>query len=167
MEEARAGALARQEFAERDGLKNKTCIRADAERVAAESNRAKDLEKHFKGACGELALARKLGVRWDWNVGGDRKKPDVAHIDIRTASRLDGGLIIYPNDIRFRPHSLIVGTAPELWFVGWIYGIDGMTRRYLRESGPYRGNYIIPQADLWLWPIPVQRFPYPYRKDAA
>ena len=158
-EEARRAALARQTEAENSGSRERK-----GWGCGTDKSRDQALEWHFRGCCGEIALARHLGVPWNWNIGGDRKKPDVAYCDVRFSANPRSPLALRPGEVPTRPHCLIVGPIPDVWFIGWVYGYDGMVRRYWR---PDIGRWIIPQVDLLPWPIPAQRFPYPYRKDAA
>ena len=156
---AKRGAMRWQWEAEREGNRENPRFLSST----AIQSRDEALAVAIEGAVGEVALAKLFGIPWRPNVGGDRRRPDVGHCDARTTRHLGGRLLLKPDDEMNRPHCLIVGTAPLLWFVGWIYGRDAMLPRFWR---PERRSYWFPQAELLPWPVPPERFHYE-RKEAA
>ena len=69
-------------------------------------------DRHIEGACGELAVAKALGIYWDGSVNTFHSAGDVGNIEVRTRSRHDYDLIVRPSDHLERRFVLV--TACEM-----------------------------------------------------
>lgn len=84
---------------------------------------------HIEGACGELAVAKMLGMQDYWhgeeNIDTFRRKADVlGNIEVKTRSRHDYELLIRQYDMEnLDGEKLFVhvtGTAPNFMIRGWL-----------------------------------------------
>lgn len=105
------------------------------------------LSKHVLGACGELAVAKVLGLYW----GGDVctfKAPDVGGVQVRTRSRDDYDLIVRPGDADDEVFVLVTGSPTRLWVRGWIYGRDAKRPEFLQGYGGRPAVWFVPVDQL-------------------
>lgn len=103
---------------------------------------------HIEGACGELAVARHLGVFWD--LGMDRfKMPDVGDLHVRTRSRHDYDLIVRKDDPREGIYVLVTGTAPVFHIRGWMAGAEAQSPCFLAAHGGREEAYFVPADELY------------------
>jgi hypothetical protein len=98
----------------------------------------------IEAACAELALAKGLGVYWDYSVN-TFKKPDVGYRQCRHAQELNKKLIVRPKDKELDNFWLVLGTTPKFKIVGWIFGSEAKTEKYA-----YKGFNGMP--DCWMVP---------------
>lgn len=99
----------------------------------------------IEAACAEIALAKALGVYWDFSVN-TFKAPDVGKLQVRHTELMRGSLILRPEDRDEEAFYLVVGTAPIFYIVGWMYGQDGKIDQYLDETPP--PYWKVPQSAL-------------------
>lgn len=78
-------------------------------------------QNDIEGACGELALAKALGLFWS---DGEFQGDDAGHYQVRTTRREDGHLIIYTTDDDAKQYVLVVGCAGTYRIAGWCFGRD-------------------------------------------
>lgn len=97
---------------------------------------------HILGACGELAVAKALGVYWP-GVLGSFEVPDVGTIQVRTTDRPGGSLILHKDDPDNDPFVLVVGSNREFRIVGWLYGHEGKHDRFWRTEDVCSPAYFI------------------------
>ena len=102
------------------------------------------------GACGEVACAKWLGIKYDATVNTFHEIRDVGPFEIRTASRDSDRLILRDSDkeIGDKPFILIVKRSPCLYrVVGWTYASDLFKEEYLSTFGikDRDPGYAIPQ----------------------
>lgn len=134
-----------------DSLRNG---RRDA--VWEKSDTLAELQPHFIGACGELAVAKLLwlyprfGVRQFSGGQADLKAaPDGVDIEVRARTKPSYELKVTKKDVPERAYVLVRGLPPTLDVVGWAWGCDVMKAEYLRDFGN-RGveAYFVPDKEL-------------------
>jgi hypothetical protein len=96
----------------------------------------------FIGAQGEISYARWSGQYWG---GRNRsfKEPDVGLVQVRATHRLDGHLIIRPNDKKVERYVFVVVSRGRCRIVGWMDSNAAKQDRYWRKD-----SWWVPQADL-------------------
>lgn len=100
-------------------------------------------DTHIDGACAEIAVAKSLGLFWNGNEfksGGD-----VGNLEVRSTPRVDGKLILHPED----PDRIfiLVRGGPIKWeIVGWIQCSEGRDPDYLKPG--LRPAYFVPDGAL-------------------
>jgi hypothetical protein len=103
--------------------------------------------EHIEGACGELAVAKLLGVFWDGSVN-TWKSCDLPGLQIRTRSRPDYDLIVRPSDDSDSPWVLVTGKCPKYAVRGWILGRDAKKQGWLRTYAGRPAAYFVPSNAL-------------------
>lgn len=103
--------------------------------------------EHIEGACGEMALAKCLGIYWDGSVNSF-KSEDLPGIQIKTRSREDYELIVRPADSRESAYVLVTGKCPSYEIKGWIRGDDAMKDEWLQSHGGRPPAYFVPHLAL-------------------
>lgn len=103
--------------------------------------------EQLEGACGELAVAKALGVYW--NGGVDTfKGADVHGLQVRTRSKHEYELIIRDNDKPTDRFVLVTGTAPHFEIRGWIDCADARRPEWRRNHGGFAPAYFVPHSEL-------------------
>jgi hypothetical protein len=105
------------------------------------------------GACGEVACAKWLNIKYDATVNTFHHCRDVGPFEIRTASRDTDRLILRDSDkeLSDKPFILIVKRASCLYrVVGWSYAEGLFEEEYLSNFGieDREPGYAIPQSYL-------------------
>lgn len=111
---------------------------------------------HIEGACGEMAVAKALGIYWNGSMGRI-DADDVGPYQVRTT--FDGGrcLLTHPDDKDDKPYILVTGPAPDFVVRGWLFGRDTKLPEYWRDpSGKNRWAYFVPQSKL----RPISELPH-------
>lgn len=103
--------------------------------------------EHIEGACGELALAKHLGVYWDGSVNTFHRD-DLPGIQVRTRSRHDYDLIVRDADSDDDIFVLITGRCPTYTIRGWILGRDAKKWDFRVAHGNRPPAYFVPQGSL-------------------
>jgi hypothetical protein len=103
--------------------------------------------EHIEGACGEMAVAKLLGLFWDGSVN-TWKANDLPGLQIRTRSRHDYDLIVRPGDSEDATWVLVTGRCPEYRVHGWIVGRDARRAEWLRTYGGRPAAYFVPASEL-------------------
>jgi hypothetical protein len=103
--------------------------------------------EHCEGACGELALAKLLGVYWDGSVD-TWKAHDLPGLQVRTRSKHSYELIVRPNDDDAAKWVLVTGRCPSYLVRGWLCGSDAKRPEWLRAYGGRPAAYFVPHAAL-------------------
>ncbi len=103
---------------------------------------------HAEGACGEMAIAKALGLYWNGSVDTFKSFGDVGALQVRTRSRPEYELIVRPDDSDDDTFVLITGTAPTFTVVGAILG--GLAKRdeWLQDYGGRPAAYFVPHSEL-------------------
>lgn len=105
-------------------------------------------QTHCEGACGELVLAKHLGVYWSGSIGA-MKADDVARFQVRTRSRHSYELNLFRDDPPDRAFVLVTGTAPRFRIRGWIYARDGQSDSYWSDPAKNgRPAFFVPHEAL-------------------
>lgn len=101
--------------------------------------------EHIEGACGELAVAKLLGVFWDGSVN-TFELPDLPGLQVRTRSQPYYDLLVRPGDTgRF---VLVTGKCPRYTVRGWIDAEDAKRDEWKKTYGGRPGAYFVPQSEL-------------------
>lgn len=112
-----------------------------------------DWQIHIEGACGEMALAKALGLYWNGSVNTFKMGGDVGNFQVRTRSQHNYELLIRPDDPTDVIWWLVTGKAPRYIVQGWIQGIDAKHPDWLRAHGGRPPAYFVPHNKLVLvWP---------------
>jgi hypothetical protein len=103
--------------------------------------------EHIEGACGEIAVAKLLGVFWDGSVN-TWKANDLPGLQVRTRSRHDFELLVRPQDDDSTPWVLVTGKCPEYRVRGYLYGHEAKRGEWLRSYGGRPKAYFVPHSNL-------------------
>ena len=87
----------------------------------------------IEAACAEMAVAKHFNFYWDGSVN-TFKLPDVGGIQVRHTQKLDGCLIVRPDDSDEGIYLSVVGTSPIYLIVGWSYGHEAKQDQYLEPG---------------------------------
>jgi hypothetical protein len=110
---------------------------------------------HLIGACGELAVCRWLGVRWDTDLTRFRLADVRDDIEVRTGRHPWGGLPVRLDDSPEKNYLLAIAKPPGVSLVGWLPGKVAKQRRYIHKWPRGNTTYLIPQRELW----PLHKLP--------
>ncbi len=107
-------------------------------------------QRHIEGACGEIAVAKVLGVYWGGGISTFDAHGDIDGTgwEVRTRSKHHHELLLHANDKDDRKYILVTGTAPNYQVHGWILGADGKHPKYYKEHPVIGQRFFVPQADL-------------------
>ena len=107
------------------------------------------LANHICGACGEIAVAKLLGVYWGAEVNSF-KGPDLngSSIQVRTRREHHRELIVRTGDNDTDRFYLVTGLAPSLCVRGWILGRNAKRPEWFRGHGNREPAYFVPQSEL-------------------
>jgi hypothetical protein len=103
---------------------------------------------HIEGACGELALAKCLGVHWEGTVNTFKRGGDVGTMQVRTRSKHDYELIVRKDDDTKAMYWLVTGTCPDYRIHGFIRGYDAQRAEWWFRHGGREGAWFVPQNQL-------------------
>lgn len=103
--------------------------------------------EHIEGACGEMALAKHLGVYWDGSVNSFHR-PDVGKFQVRTRSRREYELIVREADHDDDVFVLVTGKCPHYEVRGWIVGKDAKRDEFKASHGNRPAAYFVPHDAL-------------------
>lgn len=109
-----------------------------------------ELDIHIKGALGELAASKVLGVQWTGSVDTFKEGGDLANgLEIRFRSNSEWDLILRDNDPSDRKYVLVRGMPPgAIEVAGWILGEDAKQQRWWKNHGNLRPAYFVPASEL-------------------
>lgn len=103
---------------------------------------------HVEGACGEMAVAKLLGLYWSGSVNTFRVGGDVANLQVRTRSKDDYDLLVRHCDRDGDVFVLVTGACPSYCVRGWMLGKEAKQPGYFKELGGRPGAYFVPQWSL-------------------
>lgn len=103
--------------------------------------------EHCEGACGELAVAKFLGIYWNGSID-TWKDNDLPGLQVRTRSLDTYGLIVRPNDSDDATWVLITGRCPTYRVRGWINGRDAKRPEWLANHAGRPPAYFVPAEQL-------------------
>lgn len=104
--------------------------------------------EHIEGACGEIAVAKALGLYWNGSVDTFKLGDDVPGLQVRTRSRDTYELIVRPNDPDDATWVLVTGRTPMFWIRGWIFGRDAKRQEWMQNHGGRPSAYFVPHVAL-------------------
>jgi hypothetical protein len=103
----------------------------------------------IEGACGEMAVAKYLGVYWAGGMGDEFKSPDLGDkIQIRTTPRHDGSLIVRKDAKDEHIYVLVTGEAPNFFLRGFISAADAKRDEFVRAPNGRPPAWFVPQYAL-------------------
>lgn len=106
------------------------------------------LQLHFRGARGEYAVAKMLGISWTGNLS-DLQAADVGPFQVRTTKHSAGRLILHPKDDDEDVFFLVIDRSPEFKVMGWIEAASGKQEQFWSDpTGNDRHAYFVPQGAL-------------------
>lgn len=103
--------------------------------------------EHIEGACGELAVAKYLGVYWDGSVDTFTAN-DLPGLQVRTRSSHRWELIVRPDDDDATRWVLVTGRCPAYRVRGWIHGREAKRDDWWQTHGGRPGAYFVPHDAL-------------------
>jgi hypothetical protein len=103
---------------------------------------------HIEGACGELAVARFLGLYWDGSVNTFKDGGDVQQYQVRTSPQHTHRLIIREDDDPDAIFFFVTGMCPRYKIRGWIRGRDAMRDKWLDDPHGREAAYFVPAKAL-------------------
>lgn len=104
-------------------------------------------QEHIEGACGELAVAKFLGIYWDGSIDAF-DKPDVGSYEVRTRSKPEYELIVRTNSKDASIFICVTGQCPTYMIRGWIEGKDAKKTEFLSNHGGFSPAYFVPHSAL-------------------
>ncbi len=104
-------------------------------------------DKDIEGACGEIAVAKALGIYWNGSIGD--LAVDVGPYQVRTTGLEHGCLMLHKKDEDDKQFILVTGRAPRMRIVGWIFAGDGKRDEWWKDpTRKGRPAWFVPQAAL-------------------
>lgn len=103
---------------------------------------------HIEGSCGEMAVAKALGIYNPMTVNTFKDADLGSGIQVRTRSRHDYDLIIREGDADDEAFILVTGTFPEYRVHGWCWGRDGKKDIHKANHGGYNPAWFVPPSAL-------------------
>ena len=101
----------------------------------------------IEGACGEMAVAKVLGVFWDGSVDTFSAN-DLPNLQVRTSPDVNDRLIVRPGDSDTGRWCLVTGAFPDYVVHGWISGADAKRPEWSRDYNGRPPAYFVPQQAL-------------------
>lgn len=105
-------------------------------------------EIHVQGACGEMAVAKALGMYYGGSVNTFKTGADVGAFEIRTRSRSDYDLLVRPDDKEDAVFIHVTGQAPKFYVHGWLKGSEAKQPQWLQTYGGRDPAYFVPAKYL-------------------
>jgi hypothetical protein len=104
-------------------------------------------DSHMVGAYGEMAVGKALNLYPGFTVN-NFNGPDIEpNIQVRAARK--GRLILTDKDNSFHKYVLVLGEAPDLDVVGWLWGYEGQDAKWLFDPNNNRPPaYFVPKEAL-------------------
>jgi hypothetical protein len=100
----------------------------------------------IEGACGEMAVAKYLGLYWSGAIG-NFYAADVGRLQVRTTGHPNGRLILHEEDRDDHVFILATGRAPQFTIEGWLQGVLGKSEKWWIDSG--RPAFFVPREALF------------------
>ena len=104
---------------------------------------------HLRSFMSECAVAQYFGIRYDFDIPPDSKRPDIVNgVEVRSNLRANGDLIVHNYD-KPAPYILaLINMAEQAVNVyGWRDLVDCLMEKYWRVNVPTPA-YFVPQSDL-------------------
>jgi hypothetical protein len=103
---------------------------------------------HIEGACGEMAVAKVLGIFWNGSLNTFKTEADVLDLEVRTRSKDYYELLVRENDNDDAIFILVTGRAPNFNVVGWLKGKEAKQSRWRKTHGGRPPAYFVPHKEL-------------------
>lgn len=104
---------------------------------------------HVEGACGEMAVAKALGVFWSASLNTFKSGGDIGNrIQVRTRSKDYYELIVRDDDDPDHIFILATGLSPVFKIHGWILGRDARRDEWRQTHGGREAAWFVPQSSL-------------------
>jgi len=103
---------------------------------------------HINGACGEMAVAKALGIYWAGSINTFKKERDVGKWEVRTRSKDYYDLLIRPDDDENNIYILVTGEIPTFKVQGFILGKSAKRQEWMKDYGGRPPAYFIPKEYL-------------------
>lgn len=111
--------------------------------------KGKGWDIHIDGACGELACAKALGLFWSGMGQAIEDDSDVMGLQVRTRSRHNYELYVWPRDDPDATFVLVTGTAPVFRVHGWYEGARAQAHpEWLLSPTNREKAYFVPHHQL-------------------
>jgi len=102
----------------------------------------------IEGACGELAVAKFLGVFWDGSINTFKSADIGMSLQIRHTQHEDGCLILRSGDATTDTYILVTGSHPKYEIRGYIAGYEGMIDDFIKDPNGKYPAWFVPQENL-------------------
>ena len=104
---------------------------------------------NIEGVCGEIAIARYLGIYWSPSVNTFHAADVGLDIQVRTRLKPDYDLIVRPDDDTNHYYVLVTGPAPTMVIRGYILGHEAQCHDEWRKAyGDRPEVWFVPQSAL-------------------
>ena len=103
---------------------------------------------HVEGACGEMAVAKALGVYWSGSVDTFKVGGDVGSLQVRTTRYPDGKLIVRNSDRDTDVFLLVTGENGHYFVRGWLFGSECKRKEWHDNPGSREPAFFVPQTAL-------------------
>jgi len=112
---------------------------------------------HFTGVCGELAVAKYLGLYPNMDDEPNHLG-DVGWLEVRTTRKPENRcLLLRPGEADpNRPYVLVLGIPPNLLLAGWLFGREAMQPKYRGAPNGRNPCFMVPPEELH----PMARLPW-------
>lgn len=101
----------------------------------------------INGACGELAVAKALGMYWPASINSFHK-PDLEGIQVRLSRSERPYLIVQKNESPEDKFVLVTGTVPHFRVIGWAFGRQVKNPLHLTSFQGRPEVYALPLSQL-------------------
>lgn len=103
---------------------------------------------HINGACGEMAVAKALGIYWAGSANTFKRERDVGKWEVRTRSKDYYDLIVRADDDNNNVYILVTGDIPNFKIHGYISGKDAKQEKWIKDYGGRPPAYFVPKQFL-------------------
>lgn len=103
--------------------------------------------RDIEGACGEMALAKFLGVFWNGSVNTFKLGGDVGKIQVRTSSKESAELFVYESAKDDDIYVHIIGSAPTYDIRGFISAREAKSKEFWRADSR-KPAFFVPKENL-------------------
>jgi len=111
-------------------------------------NAARGADFDEVGTLAELAVACAFGIEWPTPGDYQARGGDVGGIEVRATTRMNGRLILHPDDAPDRPYVLVLADSPVFVLAGFYLPGDGLPDDWWAEYRPGGGAYYVPRTRL-------------------
>lgn len=102
----------------------------------------------IEGAAAEMAYCKFRNKFWSGSVNSFKSADCGTNVQIRSTHHKTGSLIIRNEDSDDDFYVLLVGTSPTFKICGWIKGVNGKSKEYMRSPNGRPTAFFVPQDKL-------------------